>query len=211
MVNRPKIKGTAAETAVVNYLREHGWPYAERRSLSGAVDKGDVTGTPGLAWEVKAAGVDNSGSPTLKLGPWLTETGIERINANADFGILVIKPFGMGIKNVGGWYAAMLDEEFSRLRKVVAVRIDVEFHMEGTLGVFIVDGPCTAYTAATLRWSLNAGLKSPTLAPNEVLALTLRPPGTKDKPEQWYRVMSLEQMIRLLHVAGYGDGDGARR
>jgi hypothetical protein len=201
MVNKPRNKGTAAETAVVGYLQEHGWLHAERRSLHGQLDKGDITGTPGLAWEVKA-GV------SLKIGQWLVEAGIERLNASADHGILVVKPSGLGVKSVEQWYAVMINADFIRLKALADFRVNDTYHAENALGLFVVDGPCLAYTAATLRWALNSGLKNPTLAPNEVLALTLRPPGTKDKPEAWYRVLSLGHMARLLHAAGYGDGDG---
>lgn len=199
MVNRPRDKGTFAESAVVDFLKSHGWPHAERRTLSGAQDRGDVSGCIGLAFEVKYA---NAG---MKLGPWLLETGVERLNAGADHGILVVKPLGSGIRNVGNWYAVMVGSDFALL-----VAKSVTMHMEGApekldMGTFVVHGDVTTYTAATLRWSLNAGVKSPRLAPNEVLALTLRPPGTKDKPEAWYRVMTLEHMTRLLHSAGYGD------
>lgn len=202
MVNRPRAKGTVAESAVVTYLRDNGWPHAERRSLNGALDRGDVTGIPGLAMEVKWA---NAG---MKIGPWLTETGIERLNAGADHGILVVKPLGMGVVNVASWYAVMVQEDFTKLKSLVDNAVYQQFHLNQVVGPFIVDGPETHYTAATLRWSLNTVARSK-LAPAEVLVLTLRPPGTKDKPEAWYRVTTLDQMVRLLHAAGYGDPDGA--
>ncbi|NAE18288.1 hypothetical protein, partial [Enterococcus hirae] len=53
MPARPRDIGTAAETATVRYLRTAGFPHAERRALRGTHDCGDITGTPGLAWEVK--------------------------------------------------------------------------------------------------------------------------------------------------------------
>jgi hypothetical protein len=48
-MTRSKDKGTAAESLVVKYLQSTYWPHAERRALSGGLDKGDITGTPGLA------------------------------------------------------------------------------------------------------------------------------------------------------------------
>ena len=48
-------KGTHAETQVVNYLIDHGWPHAERRALNGSRDRGDVAGIPGVVVEVKNA------------------------------------------------------------------------------------------------------------------------------------------------------------
>ncbi len=194
---RPRDKGTIAETAVVGFLRDNGWPYAERRALHGAMDKGDVTGIPGLAMEVKWA---NAG---MKIGPWLTETGIERLNAAAEHGVLVVKPLGLGVTRVESWYAVMVQEDFLRLKTLVDAALLVSFHTNGPLAPIVLDGPVTHYTAATLRWSLNVTALGK-LAPAEVLVLTLRPPGTKDRPDAWYRVTTLGQMVRLLHAAGYG-------
>lgn len=206
MVNRPRAKGTAAESILVEYLRTNGWPYAERRSLNGALDKGDVAGCPGLVWECKVAGFSAGGGTRLNLGPWLTETGIERLNARADHGILVVKPYGMGEKSVPLWYAVMVASDFDRLKITVEEQVNMNLRQMSELApLFIVDGPPTTYTAATLRWSLNTANKAPVIAPNEALALTLRPPGTREKPENWYRVMNLSDMVRALRTAGYGE------
>lgn len=205
MVNKPKAKGTSAETTVVNYLRAHGFPQAERRALKGGADQGDVSGCLGLAIEVKYAGAG------LKLGPWLLETGVERINADADHGILVVKPAGLGAVNVGSWYACMLGADFDRLRNQARTEELARFHQLKDLATVITplfavaDGPVTRYTAATLRHSLVIGNREGNLEPGSVLALTLQPPGTKGRPEAWYRVMRLDHMVQLLHVAGYGD------
>src|SRR5690606_27104000 len=53
-MSRSKDIGTRAETAVVRYLRANGFEHAERRALRGRQDAGDITGTPGICWEVKA-------------------------------------------------------------------------------------------------------------------------------------------------------------
>ena len=80
-----KQKGTAFETLVVRYLRENGFPYAERAPLAGNKDRGDITGTPGLVWECKNA-------KTHRLGEWIEETQVEASNAGPDwYGILVVK------------------------------------------------------------------------------------------------------------------------
>lgn len=93
-----KAKGTAAETAVVQYLRTRWWPGAERRALAGAKDLGDVTGTPGVVWEVKAGG-------RLAIPEWLRETVVERDNAGVPLGLLVVKPKGVGVTKVHEWWA----------------------------------------------------------------------------------------------------------
>ena len=99
-MSRAKTKGTAAESALVRFLSGQGFPNAERRALTGQFDQGDVTGTPCLAWEVK-------NHKTYHFPAWLKETETERINAKADFGILVVKPNGVGLTNAGQWWAVM--------------------------------------------------------------------------------------------------------
>lgn len=78
-----KAKGTRAEREVVTYL-QHWWPAAERRALSGAKDKGDVAGIPGLVVEVKAAA-------TQRLAEWQRETYVEMRNAEAVRCLLIVK------------------------------------------------------------------------------------------------------------------------
>lgn len=106
-MSRSKQKGTAAETAVVRALHGLGFPYAERRALKGGKDLGDITGSPGVVWEVKDA--------RTWCGPeWLRETETERVNANADFGILVVKVPGVGAPNASRWLTVM-EEDFAEL------------------------------------------------------------------------------------------------
>lgn len=90
-MSKSKQKGTAAETAVVRYLRSifagpnlPAFPNVERRALSGGKDMGDVAGIPGWIIEVKAA-------ETLKLAEWQRETLTEKANANANYCLLVVK------------------------------------------------------------------------------------------------------------------------
>lgn len=196
MVNKSKAKGTTAENLVVGYFREHGFPHCERRALAGILDRGDIAGMPGLAVEVKW------GSGTLKIASWLTETGIERLNANADHGVLVVKPFGMGEKNAGSFYAIMVSADFDRLVNQVQALSNP--------GIFVVDGQPYPYSARTLAAEVRAGISDPRLAPREVFAVALKPPGTKDKPERWYRVMTLHHMTRLLRAAGYGEPENGQ-
>jgi len=98
-LSRSKQKGTLAETAVVNYLRQF-WPSVERRALSGAKDKGDVAGIPNVVIEIK-------NHASYKLTEWIKETEVERNNAQASVGILVIKPKGIGVSQVDKWYAVV--------------------------------------------------------------------------------------------------------
>ena len=101
-MSKAKQKGTAAESALVKFLEINGFPNAERRAMTGAFDQGDITGIPALCMEVK-------NHATYKIPAWIKETEIERINAKADFGILVVKPNGVGMTpdKVGQWWGIM--------------------------------------------------------------------------------------------------------
>lgn len=98
-MSKAKQKGTLAETAVVELLKQV-WPTAERRALSGINDKGDVAGINQIAIEVK-------NQKSYKISEWLKETKQEQLNAKADYGVLVIKPNGVGVSRVQDWWAVI--------------------------------------------------------------------------------------------------------
>ena len=106
-MSKSKQKGTLAETAVADYLRQT-FPAVERRALSGVNDKGDISNVPGCVVEVK-------NQRSYKIHEWMKETETERINAEADLGILVIKPNGVGVSNVDKWWAVVSLETITRL------------------------------------------------------------------------------------------------
>lgn len=184
MVNKPKILGTAAETAVVEWLRLNGHPYAERRSLRGTKDQGDVTGIPGVCIEVKVAGRRG-----LLLGPWLRETEVERVNANAVYGILVAKPTGLGNKRTGKWLAAMYQRQWKRLVR------EGGWPLNSVPADHVLSGTVVSQLPYRLQngWNENYG-------PFMVKAV-----GRATDPESWYVVGTLEYMNRCLRQAGYGD------
>lgn len=79
--------GTAWESKIVEALIEGGWPYVERRRLSGNKDRGDIAGIPGIVIEAKAA-------KTFTLAGWLDEAHTERDNDDADLGFVWFKRRG---------------------------------------------------------------------------------------------------------------------
>lgn len=82
-----KKAGTSWESAIVATLIKHGWPHAERRRLSGAFDKGDIAGVPGIAIEAKnTAKYDLAGA--------VGEANVEAVNAGARIGVAWIKRHG---------------------------------------------------------------------------------------------------------------------
>lgn len=102
-VNRSKQKGTSAESAVVAYLRDHGFPHAERRALAGVLDKGDVAGVIDNVIEVKNCTRDG-------LPGWVDETEAERVNAGARYGVCWHKRRGKG--SPGAWFVTMTGEQY---------------------------------------------------------------------------------------------------
>jgi hypothetical protein len=85
-VSRARAKGTSWETKVIEYLRQW-WPYAERRALHGAADKGDVSGIVSVCIECKS-------HASWKPGEWLRELDAEMANAAADTGAVFAKVKG---------------------------------------------------------------------------------------------------------------------
>lgn len=82
-------KGPKHEADVVAWLREHGFPYAERRVQGGAYDKGDIAGIPGVVLELKnCARIDLAG--------WVDEARQEAANAGVDVWAVVAKRKGKG-------------------------------------------------------------------------------------------------------------------
>ena len=83
------------EHAVADYLRTHGWPYAE---AVGAGRSGrDVLGVPGIAVEVKAR---RDYSPLA----WLRQVAS---TACDDLPLVVARPDGMGPASVAAWPVTM--------------------------------------------------------------------------------------------------------
>jgi len=101
-VSTSRAKGTSFETAVVRYLNEHGFPYAERRALRGTDDRGDIAGVPGVMFECKAV-------RTITLAQFMDEVKVQTKNAAARIGVAVVK---RRQKSVGEAYVVMTLEQF---------------------------------------------------------------------------------------------------
>lgn len=97
-MSKQRAKGTAAETAVVRWLRDHGFPHAERRALHGTNDQGDVTGIGPVVLEVK-------NHKTLDLAGWIRELETEIDNAKAETGAVIAKK--RGTTDPADWYAVL--------------------------------------------------------------------------------------------------------
>ena len=92
--------GTAAETAVVNYLRANGFPHVERRRLRGAKDAGDLAGIPGVLVEVKGGDQARNASDN-KVDGWLDAAWEKARARRDDLAFLVV---ARPRKNVSHWW-----------------------------------------------------------------------------------------------------------
>lgn len=91
-MNRNKAKGTTYESAIVAYLRESGYPYADRRVLSGRDDQGDIRLGDGVSVTLEA-----KNQASIALSQFVDEAMAERKNAKVDFAAAVIKRRGKGV------------------------------------------------------------------------------------------------------------------
>jgi len=123
MARRPRDIGTDAERAVVRVLRANGFPNAERRALRGSADAGDITGTPGIVWEVKGGNTARRSSD-YQVEAWLVETEQERRNAGADIGVLVVQRAGVGPANAHRWWAVIPAGSLARLLQGEQAQVD---------------------------------------------------------------------------------------
>lgn len=106
-MSKQKQKGTLAETAVTQFLKQY-FPLVERRTLNGQYDKGDIAGVPNSVIEVK-------NQKTYKISEWMAETEQEKQNAGSQYGILVIKPNKVGTSKVDKWWAVMSLDQIAGL------------------------------------------------------------------------------------------------
>jgi hypothetical protein len=113
-MSKSKQKGTLAETAVADFLRQT-FPAVERRALAGVNDKGDLSNVPFSVVEVK-------NQRSYKIHEWMKETEIERINAGEELGVLVIKPNGVGVANVNKWWAVVSLDTITALIEELRVK-----------------------------------------------------------------------------------------
>lgn len=192
MVNRPKNKGTAGESAVVAYLRTAGFPYAERLALQGGKDRGDITGIPGIVIEVKAC-------QEYSFNGWLTEARVERDNAGADFGLVVAKPRLVGTTRTGKWYALMYAYDYLALLSQ-ASKLSGE-----DIKVWTREAKGIRYTTTIGRDLVAAELDKIASGATHS-CVRIAPKGVKDT-SLYYVVTTLEQVADLLVRAGYGRRD----
>ena len=100
--------GTKLETAVVRWMREHGWPFARRLAKEGAKDKGDVTLGDGLPLTIEC-----KARKKFDLAEAIRELEAEMQNAGVPFGYAILKK--RGTTDVGKYYAVLPVEVMNAL------------------------------------------------------------------------------------------------
>lgn len=91
-MSRQKAKGTRWETEVCRYMREAlGDDRIERRALHGNRDMGDLHGIAAHGFSGVAECKAHATVTAALVDAWREQTAVERVNAGADFALLVVK------------------------------------------------------------------------------------------------------------------------
>lgn len=93
--NRASAKkaGTAFETMIANYLATHVDDRIERRTKTGAKDRGDISGLRHMGQRIV---IEAKNTARTNLGAWANEVELERGNDDAGVGLIVHKRHGKG-------------------------------------------------------------------------------------------------------------------
>ena len=180
-MSRSRDKGTKAETAVVDYASHSGFPFADRLTLKGSADRGDVGLCPGVIAEVKD-------DKSFDLCGWLQETAVEKANAKAERAFLVVKPKGVGFTRVGHWWSVMYSRDWQDLHAAAGFRAGLP-------------SPYVSLSGAKYKTPLARLALEPFDGVVEIRAV-----GVKNELD-WYIVTRLGQQLALLRAAGYGTAE----
>lgn len=103
-MSRMKQIGTQHETDIKSWLNANGWPYADRRALSGAADKGDLRLSERIPFVIEAKSAKST-TDRASLGTFVSELEAEVENAQAESGAVIFKK--RGTTDVGKYYAIL--------------------------------------------------------------------------------------------------------
>lgn len=124
MANRPKIKGTSWESAIVTALREDGFLRTKRKALAGGADEGDIGG---ISTDICELIIEAKNVRSYNFPAWVDEATTEAHNTMVDFGgsvevvgVVAAKRNGKG--DVRKSIIAMDYETFTRLLKVACFK-----------------------------------------------------------------------------------------
>ena len=99
-MSRQKQKGTAFETAIVEYLQNQLCDETiERRALNGTCDRGDISGVTFCGSRMVH---ECKNENRMRLAEYMREAEIEAVNDNASYYAVIHKKRGVGISNTAG-------------------------------------------------------------------------------------------------------------
>lgn len=104
-MSKSKAKGTWGESKIRDYLA--GWfPAVLRPAMHGSKDEGDLVGIPLTTVEAKNCG-------RYEIQKWIRELDVEKANAGMPYGVLIVKPVGVGDTRMGDWWAIQRLEDWA--------------------------------------------------------------------------------------------------
>lgn len=101
---KPKDKGTAAETAVVQWAKKHGFYTAVRIALTGSKDTGDVRIASGVMAQVKNGYTEHREPTDFQVGEWLAQMEKQQKNGQWQYALLVHKRYGKSDPDMWRWF-----------------------------------------------------------------------------------------------------------
>lgn len=108
MANPSGRKGTAGETARVNYLKWRGWRYATRIPKAGARDRGDM-----ILDQAVPVMIESKETKSFTPSTFIAEMKAQIENADAEFGFVIVKK--RGTTDVGDYYALTTVDQMMQL------------------------------------------------------------------------------------------------
>lgn len=104
MSNPTKKLGTKHETDIKTWLRENGWPYADRLTQEGSADRGDLRLSEIIPFIIEAKTAFGK-TDRAAIGTWVKELEAEVRNYGASGGAVCHKK--KGTTDVGEFYAIL--------------------------------------------------------------------------------------------------------
>lgn len=101
---KPKDKGTKAESDVVQWAKKHGFFRAVRIALTGAKDTGDVAMNDDIMVQVKDGYTERKEPTDFQIGQWLEALDKQKQHGDWKVALLVHKRFGKADPDMWRWY-----------------------------------------------------------------------------------------------------------
>ena len=104
MANPTKQLGTKQESEIVRWLKDHGWPWAHRRTMKGSADEGDVCLSERIPFTIESKNSRRS-TDRAAIGTWIRELEAEVKAVGDEAGAVIHKR--RGTTDVGEYVVIM--------------------------------------------------------------------------------------------------------